>query len=120
MKTSGATSHAARMTRVPAWAFDDDKIKKYILTRFPNVSTNPEHRRLASRMIRLIHLYYRVGATLLTVSEELKISLPMVKKLIHKLNKTMASPLKPHGRPRKGVSLDGTSGEVVQRKGEND
>lgn len=117
MKTAGATRHAARMKRVPVWALDDYKIKQYIMTHFPKMGTDPEHRRLAGRVVRLIHLYYRVGVTTSSVAEELKVPITTVEKLIRKINKGMNNPLKGPGRPRKGVCIQQTSGESIPTEG---
>jgi hypothetical protein len=117
MKTAGATRHAARMKRVPVWALDDEKIKQFINCRFPNAKTDPEQYRLASRMIRLIYLYYRVGATVRAVAEEFKITVGAVESMIHRISRGMDQPLKPSHRPRKGVGIqatNGASGEVHQ------
>lgn len=114
MKTAGATRHAERMRRVPVWALDDDKIKQLILCRFPKSKTDPEQRRLASRMIRLIYLYYRVGATRGVVAEELKMTQGAVRRLVERLEKAMKKPLKPPHRPNKGVTIgtaNGNSGD---------
>jgi len=93
------------MENVPAWALDDSKIAEYVKLRFPKAQADSEQRRLAARMLRLIHLYYRFGATATAVAAELGMSTVMVKKQVHKLERQMAAPLKPHGRPKKGVSI---------------
>lgn len=101
MKTAGATRHAERMRRVPVWALDDMKIKQFIDSRFPDAKTNPAQRRLASRMIRIIYLYYRVGTTAAVAAEELKMTVKAVKHVISRINNAMSKPLKPSHRPRK-------------------
>jgi hypothetical protein len=120
MKTAGATSHSARMKRVPVWAMDDDKIRQYILCHFPNLNTDPESRRLAARIVRVIHLYYRVGATTGTVAEELKLTITTVEKIIRKLNRGMVKPLVSRGKGKRGpgkknkrVCVCSTSEEVT-------
>jgi hypothetical protein len=113
MKTAGATRHAARMKKVPVWALDDNKIKELIKLRFPKAGTDPEQRKLASRMVRLIYLYYRVGATTDVVAAELHMSRRMVEKIVHKLSKAMTQPLKPSHRPKKkGVGIQAPSGII--------
>lgn len=111
IKTAGATIHAERMKRIPVWALDDQKIKQYIHLRFPKAATNSEQRKLAERMVRIIYLYYRVGATEAAIAEELKITGPAVKFVIFRLNRAMKSPLKPSHRPKKkGATIQATGG----------
>jgi hypothetical protein len=112
IKTAGATRHADRMKKVPAWALDDEKIKEFIQFRFPKAGTDPEQRRLASRMIRLIHLYYRVGETLESVAGELKMTRNAVYCIVYRLNKAMSKPLKPSHR-KKGDYIQTTDGTPV-------
>lgn len=112
IKTAGATRHAERMKKVPVWALDDKKIKELIKLRFPKFETDPEQRRLAARMIRLLHLYYRVGATTDSVAEELKMTRKAVEMAIRRVNKQMSLPLKPSHRPKgKGEGIQ-TASEV--------
>jgi hypothetical protein len=111
IKTAGATRHAERMNRVPAWVLDDDRIKEFIKSRFPKSDTDREQRRLASRVLRLIHLYYRLGATAAAVAEELDMSLAAVKIRVHTLEKAMSEPLKPSHRPKKVLSIPASSEE---------
>jgi hypothetical protein len=108
MKTAGATRHALRMKRVPVWARDDKKIKEFILLRFPKAKTDPVQRKLASRMVRLIYLYYRVGSTTEAVAEELHMTVGAVEQAIHRISTAMNRPLKPSHRPKKGVSIQAT------------
>jgi hypothetical protein len=111
MKTAGATRHAERMKKVPVWALDDEKIKELIKLRFPLTGIDLKQRKLASRMIRLIHLYYRVGATADVVAEELKMTRKAVQGLLRRLNRQMERPLKPSHRPKK-------KGEGIQTESE--
>lgn len=101
IKTAGATRHAARMRRVPVWALDDIKIKELIQKRFPLAGEDLEQRKLASRMIRVIHLYYRVGLTTEAVSGELGISVKAVEMILYRLKKQMSRELKPSHRPKR-------------------
>ena len=105
MKTAGATRHADRMKAVPVWALDDQKIKQYVQLRFPKARTNPNQRKSAARMVRLIYLYYRTGATASGVAEELKMTVGAVEQALIRLNRQMKSPLKPSHRPKKGVGI---------------
>jgi hypothetical protein len=109
LKTAGATQHAARMKRVPVWALDDKKLKEFINLRFPKARTDPEQRRLASRMVRIIYLYYRVGYTSGAVAEELNMTPLAVRQLICRLERAMKKPLKPSYRPKKGVTIGATN-----------
>lgn len=110
IKTAGATRHADRMKRIPVWALDDNKIKELINARFPKAKTDPEQRKLASRMVRLIYLYYRVGATKGKIADELKMTEKAVENLIYRLSKQMERPLKPSHRPKnKGEGIQATS-----------
>lgn len=100
----GAARHAARMRKVPAWALNDEKIKQFIKSRYPNADTNEKQRLEAGRTVRLIYLYYRVGATRSVVAEELKITKNAVKHRVHKIAKGMEHGVKSTGRggrPRK-------------------
>jgi len=101
IKTAGATRHAERMKKVPVWALDDAKIKELIKLRFPKAATDPEQRKSAARMIRLIYLYYKVGETMGTVAEELHMTVNSVHMMLRRLNKQMSRPLKPSHRPKK-------------------
>jgi hypothetical protein len=112
IKTAGATLHAARMKRIPVWALDDNKIKEFIESRFPQARTNPRQRRLAARMLRLIYLYYRVGETNVKIAEELNMTLNAVDCAIHRINKAMKRELKRVGRPKKNTDSIETSSEV--------
>jgi DNA-binding NarL/FixJ family response regulator len=114
MKTAGATRHAERMTKVPVWALDDSKIAELIKLRFPKANSDPKQRFLAARMIRIIYLYYRNGATAGTIAEELKTTVSVVKHVIARVSRQMSSqePLKPSHRPKiKGGPIQGTNGE---------
>lgn len=106
MKTAGATRHAERMSKVPVWAFDDEKIKHYLKVRFPKMDTDPKQRQRAARVVMLIHLYYRNGATTAGTAEGLGTSIPMVKDLIRRVKKGMEGPTKPPGRPKKVLSIE--------------
>src|SRR5260370_32872374 len=112
MKTAGATRHAARMKRVPVWALDDEKIKQLIDLRFPKAKTDPIQRKLASRMVYIIYLYYRVGSTSGAIAEELKMTSLAVRQLICRLERAMKQPLKPSYRPKKGVTIQTSSGTL--------
>lgn len=110
ISTAGATRHADRMKTVPVWALDDLKIKQFIDTRFPKTKTNPEQRRLARRMVLLIHLYYRVGLTMSAVAEELRMTPNAVKCVLSRISYQMTRSLKPSHRPKKGDPIDATNG----------
>ena len=92
------------------WALDDEKVKELIKCRFPKAATDPKQRKLAARMLRLIHLYYRVGSTSGAVAEELKMSVGAVEKMLLRLNNQMSGPLKPSHRPKKGGGIGASSG----------
>lgn len=110
MKTAGATRHTERMKRVPVWALDDERIKQFINLRFPKATTDQEQRKLALRMVRLIYLYYRVGATTGIVAAELKMTVGAVEQALHRISTAMNRPLKPSHRPKKGVRIGAASG----------
>lgn len=110
IKTAGTTKHAERMTRIPVWALDDEKIKGYILFRFPNLKTDPEQRRRAARLVRIIHMYYRVGATGGAIAEELHMPESTVRQTVWRLEKYMKRPFKRQGRS-KSVTLHATNGD---------
>lgn len=101
IKTAGATRHAERMSRIPVWALDDEKIRELINSRFPEAKNDPAQRKLASRMVRVIYLYYRFGATRGAVAEELHMTEKAVKQLIERINKAMSKPLNPAHRPKR-------------------
>lgn len=105
VKTPGATRHAERMRRVPVWAFDDKKIAELIKARFPKAATNLDQRKLAARMLRLIHLYYRVGDTTATVAEQLGMSINAVDCALRRLNRSMANKILPSHRPKKADGI---------------
>lgn len=110
ISTAGATRHAERMKKVPVWALDDKKIKQFIDTRFPKAKKDSEQRKLATRIILIIHLYYRVGATAGAIAEELNMSVGMVKRRIYLIKKAMEGKLNPSHRPKnKGVSIQASS-----------
>jgi hypothetical protein len=98
------------------WALDDEKVAQFIRIRFPKAMSDPEQRKLASRMVRFIHLYYRVGATIASVAEELKMTTNAVECLTYRVNKAMKNSFKPshrpRGRPRKGDGI-GASSEAL-------
>lgn len=92
-------SHLAqRMGKVPMWALDDSKIKELVNRCFPFGGNRPH---LAARMVRVIHLYYRLGDTAAAIGEQLKMTEQAVDQLIRRANKTINRPMKPRGRPRK-------------------
>lgn len=96
------------------WALDDEKIKELIRLRFPKAGVDPVQRKLAARMIRLIHMYYRVGATTEVVSAELKMSYGATQSMIYRINRAMKSALRPSHRLKKGECIrtpDGSAGE---------
>jgi len=105
INTAGATLHAERMSRIPVWALDDERIRQLINLRFPRSKADPGQRKLASRMVRVIHLYYRVGATTAVVAEELKMTVKAVESLLYRINQAMKRSLKPSNRPRKGEGI---------------
>ena len=99
MKTAGATRHAERMKNVPAWALDDNKLKELIKRCFPS----PNQRNQALRMLRIIYLYYRAGTTAGVIAEELKMSVRSVEMVLRRINRTINTPAKPRGRPKKNA-----------------
>lgn len=110
MKTAGATQHTARMRRVPVWALDDERIKQFIHLRFPRARIDQEQRKLAARMVRLIYLYYRVGATSGAVAAELNMTMGAVEQAVYRISSAMKRPLNPSHRPKKGVRIEASSG----------
>jgi hypothetical protein len=108
MKTAGATQHAARMRRVPVWVHDDERIAQHIKSRFPKADIDQEQRRLASRMLGLIYLYYKVGATREVVAEQLKMTPNAVMMMVRRVNRAMSG-LKSTIR-KGGDSIEGPSG----------
>lgn len=110
ISTAGATTHAARMKRVPVWALDDSKIKEYIKTRFPTAEQDPEQMKLAKRMALIIYLYYRVGETAAAIADRLGMTRMAVRHVVHRADKAMKSPLKKRGRPRKPGTIQATNG----------
>jgi hypothetical protein len=112
IKTAGATQHASRMGKIPLWVLDDSKIKLLINSRFPKASFDPEQRKLAARMVRVIHLYYRVGLTAAGVAEQLNMTANAVDHIIRRTRKQMSTFLKPSHRPKKGGGIQPTSGST--------
>lgn len=111
IRTAGATRHAERMKNVPVWALDDSKIAEFIKSRFPGSKTDPDQRKRASRTIRLIHLYYRVGATSGMIAEEFGISVVAVRQAVWRLERAMKRPLKPsHRQKQNPVTIEASSG----------
>src|SRR5258708_25960865 len=98
LKTAGATRHRERMRRVPVWANDNEKIKEYILARFPKLDTDPVQRKSASRIVRLIYLYYVEGSTDAQVAEALGMTVPAVKQAIYRVRKSLSGTLRPPHR----------------------
>lgn len=111
LKTAGATRHAERMRKIPVWANDNEKIKGYIQARFPAMDTDPDQRKMAARTVRLIYLYYIEGSTSAQVAEALGMTKPAVDMAIYRLKRSMTTPPKKRGRPKKAVSIDGVSEE---------
>lgn len=126
MKTAGATLHANRMRRVPPWAIDDNRIKEYVLSRFPKADKDYEQRRKAARIVRIIYLYYRVGETRASVAEQLHISDNAVKEVIKRLKAAMSKPLNPpHRTKKKADPIEGTNedrelNQVILDRGHGD
>lgn len=110
IKTAGATRHAERMQKIPVWAFDDQKIKELISSRFPKIDTNQKQRMLAARMVRVIYLYYRTGFTAAQVAEQLNMTLKAVERLLARVKEAMGKPLNPPHCPKKGGCI-GASNE---------
>lgn len=107
LKTAGATKHADRMAKVPLWALDDKEVQRIILTAFPKLTTDQKHRDRAGRWTRIIHLYYRVGLTYLSLADELEEKPEAIKNAIRMIRNvaehgtTKGTPRKPRGRPKK-------------------
>jgi hypothetical protein len=97
----GKEKHSRRLLTIPPWVLDNEKIKELIKTRFPKAATDLKQRKSAARMIRLIHLYYEVGATMNVVAQELHMTANAVDLMLRRLNKQMSGPLKPSHRPKK-------------------
>jgi hypothetical protein len=56
---------------VPAWAFNDKKVRALILRAFPKMASSPTHKAGAGRWGAVIHLYFRMGYTRSQIAEEL-------------------------------------------------
>ena len=85
------------MENVPAWALDDQELRKLIERCFPN----PRQRAAAARMVRIVYLYYRTGFTAAQIGEQLQMSTRAVEESLRRINKTVSRPAKPRGRPKK-------------------
>jgi hypothetical protein len=119
INTAGATCHARRMRAVPAWALDDEKIKRLILLRYPKAKTDSVQRKLAGRTVRLIYLYYRTGLTETATAEELKMTPNAVRCAITRLSKQMVGNLDrigKEGRPRNSDTI----GPSIGHPGDDD
>ncbi len=95
IKTAGATRHAERMKKVPVWALDDEKIRDLVERCFPKARTSQKQQ--ASRMVRVVYMYYRVGMTAQAIADELKTTLKAIKMVLYRLQKVVNTPKTPRG-----------------------
>lgn len=102
----GAAQHAARMKKVPVWVLDDVQVRESVKKRFPNMDIDQEQKNLAMRMIRVLHLYYRVGLTASAVAEAIGTTTKAVTRIVERTRKKPSK----SGRPKKGGDI-GTSNE---------
>jgi DNA-directed RNA polymerase specialized sigma24 family protein len=112
LKTAGATRHRERMRKVPVWANDNEKIKEYVLARFPKMDTDPVQRKHASRIVRMIYLYYVEGSTSAQVAEALSMTHGAVRIALHRVKRSMSGAMKPSHRPKNPVPIDSISGNT--------
>lgn len=59
-----------RARRAPQWAYDDEKIKKLLVTSFPKLATDDVQRKRAGRWAQVIQLYFRMKRSQRETAEE--------------------------------------------------
>lgn len=132
INTAGATSHAQRTYNVPAWALDNEQVKRILLRSFPklNEKTDAGIRQCvkAARWIRVIQLYFRVGWTEAKVAAEMNLSQQTVHGIIRSIRRvrvgTSADGKRllgstPRGRPRLHPRIRYIDGHFVDDNGVN-
>jgi hypothetical protein len=94
----------------PKWADSDVRIRKILLSSFPNMRTNPRQRSRAARWAAVAYLRYRMQMTSTQISEELHMNKNVIKMVIRNMGRAAkgmkASGLgprstRPIGRPKK-------------------
>jgi hypothetical protein len=75
IKTAGATRHQERVDSTPEWTQSNDEVRKLLLVAFPRLNEESavgrRQRIRATKWLRVIHLYFRMGWTASKVEEEM-------------------------------------------------
>lgn len=85
---------------IPEWTKSDRKIQEILLRSFPKLRTDYKQRKLAARMARIIHLYFRVGSPRNEIVEELDINQNLFRVLLNGIRRA-GKGLTKNGRERK-------------------
>lgn len=72
---------------IPAWVFDDSKVRLLLLTVFPKLGSDQRQRARAARWLRVIYLYYRMKLPRNTVAKELGITYTALESLSRSINR---------------------------------
>ena len=123
----GATQHNRRVSTLPAWANDDEKVRQLLLRVFPKLLTDDRQRQRARRWNQVIHFYFRMGLTHNQIADEMGEPAAAIGSTIQKIYYAAAGrrsdtgkPLKgKRGRPKKNKDVIQTShGEPEKQHGE--
>jgi hypothetical protein len=72
---------------VPPWASTNEGIRKVLLTAFPKLHFDKNHRKRAGRWAQVIQMHFLIGWTYTEVAAELNITLETIKSLIRSVNR---------------------------------
>lgn len=67
---------------IPAWANNNDEIRKIVIRSFPKWDSDDKQRTRAARWVRVIQLYFRMGYTYVQAAEEMGLFPKQIKDII--------------------------------------
>jgi hypothetical protein len=70
--------------KVPAWALEDESIRKLLLFCFPKLLSNDVQRKRAGRYLRIIQLFFRSKKSRREVAEELGESENVIRRIVYR------------------------------------
>jgi hypothetical protein len=72
---------------VPAWAFDDAKVRELLQDAFPRLKSSPRQRSKADRWNAVIYRYFRQGDSIEDIARDLGVSAKAIKSYLIRIRK---------------------------------
>lgn len=112
---AGRTTHPKRISNIPLWTQDKNRILEILQTAFPGFQTNPTRLKKAARWFQVIDLYYAQRCTRSKCADELGVSVGIIDSLLIRINKVVnglsanGRKRRRMGRPKKAEPVENTA-----------